>query len=61
MTNEECIGPDTVYDESVITPSMMCAAGPGKGACQGDSGGALVTKEGLKYTVIGKKNDITFN
>ena len=58
MTNAECSGSDTGYSPSDITSNMICAADTGKDSCQGDSGGALVTKEGLQYSVIGKKKDM---
>ena len=54
MSNKQCMGPDTVWNSTYITPSMMCAADIGKAACFGDSGGPLVIKEGITYSVIGE-------
>ena len=58
MTNAKCSASDTAYSASQITSNMICAADTGKDSCQGDSGGALVTKEGLQYSVIGEEKDM---
>ena len=54
MTNTQCSGSDSAYSIGDITKNMICAAAPGKGACNADSGGPLVTNEGNYYSVIGK-------
>ena len=60
MNNSQCSGPETwPWDETWITPNMICAADTGKSSCHGDSGGALVTQEGVKYSVIGEEKNTT--
>ena len=38
MTHGQCTT-DTAYGPADISDNMICAAGPGKDSCQGDSGG----------------------
>ena len=58
MTNTQCSGSDSAYSIGDITKNMICAAAPGKGACNGDNGGPLVTNEGNYYSVIGRNKII---
>ena len=58
MTNTQCSGSDTAYSTGYITKNMICAAAPGKDACNRDSGGPLVTNEGNYYSVIGRNKII---
>ena len=42
MSNSECVESYS-YNFPEITDNMICAAAPGKDACQGDSGGTDLT------------------
>jgi len=49
MNYEEC---NLLYGHG-ITENMICATAPGADSCQGDSGGALVTKRDGRFQQIG--------
>lgn len=58
ISNADCYGEKYDYNESQITPSMLCAQGKTSDgritdACTGDSGGPLVCESSGKWTLYG--------
>jgi secreted trypsin-like serine protease len=54
VSNIDCVADCSTcdgYNSGEITENMMCASGPGKDACHGDSGGPLFDKG--KNVVVG--------
>jgi len=53
MTNVQCTTSPNLWLPNEITDNMICAADDGKDACEGDSGGPMVTNEEGFYSLIG--------
>ena len=53
ITNAQCNSSPWMPVNEVLS-DQMCAVGTGRGTCENDFGGPLITNEGKYYSIIGK-------